>query len=420
MNNKVEKPSLSGTRLKTRKRDEKEKYDPNTFRDTVIQGLNETQGDLAKVSKFLDVSGSRLNYRRYADVLFDVLFAGGILAPGGFIVESTVESKPSRTDVCLFRSDASPDRVKSFYEVLYKLIRRYKYLEKPFEEEVHKILVFQKGFEAEERQKLAIVTGQILANGLASPRVLRALFEDHLVKEGLSLDCATQIFKVWLKEKDVREVFSALKKVQIDSRLQELFPVNKRNVQSMCAFYQDKGVGAIASMQRSVQSTKAKKEAQNALSDMMSDERPMAEMVEFAQDLIKKQGMTETEVTITIWNTVMQGVEWNKKEELVADQAIRHLLTFTPLLRCAATPTPRAQLALLLRVQDYCYDNMGFLNSFHKVVFMLYKKDVLEEQVILHWYKQAHGAKGRTIFLEQMKSVIDWLQTAEEESDEED
>lgn len=30
--------------------DEKEKYDPNSFRDAVIQGLNETGADLEKVS----------------------------------------------------------------------------------------------------------------------------------------------------------------------------------------------------------------------------------------------------------------------------------------------------------------------------------------------------------------------------------
>ena len=32
-----------------------------------------------QVSKFLDSAGSRLDYRRYAETLFDVLFAGGIL-----------------------------------------------------------------------------------------------------------------------------------------------------------------------------------------------------------------------------------------------------------------------------------------------------------------------------------------------------
>lgn len=40
---------------------------------------------------------------------------------------------------------------------------------------VLQILVFQRGFKDEERRKLAIVTGQILANGLASPRVLAVM-----------------------------------------------------------------------------------------------------------------------------------------------------------------------------------------------------------------------------------------------------
>ena len=34
---------------------------------------------LVKVQKFLDSSGSKLNYRLYGEYLFDVLFAGGVL-----------------------------------------------------------------------------------------------------------------------------------------------------------------------------------------------------------------------------------------------------------------------------------------------------------------------------------------------------
>lgn len=44
--------------------------------------------------------------------------------------------------------------------------------------------MFQKGFQAEEREKLATITGIILANGLCTPRIIASLFEDHLVKEG--------------------------------------------------------------------------------------------------------------------------------------------------------------------------------------------------------------------------------------------
>ena len=45
--------------------------------------------------------------------------------------------------------------------------------------------------------------------------------------------------------------------------------------------------------------------------------------------------------------------------------------------------------------------------------------DVITEQAILKWYNEAHIAKGKSVFLVQMKKMVDWLQTAEEESDSE-
>ena len=43
--------------------------------------------------------------------------------------------------------------------------------------------------------------------------------------------------------------------------------------------------------------------------------------------------------------------------------------------------------------------------------------DVVTEQAILKWYNDAHLPKGKSTFLEQMKEMVDWLKTAEEESD---
>uniref|UniRef100_A0A2K5BWQ1 eIF5-mimic protein 1 n=1 Tax=Aotus nancymaae TaxID=37293 RepID=A0A2K5BWQ1_AOTNA len=45
--------------------------------------------------------------------------------------------------------------------------------------------------------------------------------------------------------------------------------------------------------------------------------------------------------------------------------------------------------------------------------------DVLSEEAILKWYKEAHVAKGKSVFLDQMKKFVEWLQNAEEESESE-
>lgn len=59
--------------------DEKKQYDPIGFRDAILEGLEACGSDLDAVIKFLDVSGSKLDYRRYGVNLIEILIAGGLL-----------------------------------------------------------------------------------------------------------------------------------------------------------------------------------------------------------------------------------------------------------------------------------------------------------------------------------------------------
>ena len=54
------------------------------------------------------------------------------------------------------------------------------------------------------------------------------------------------------------------------------------------------------------------------------------------------------------------------------------------------------------------------------ICYITSSDDVVTEQAILKWYNDAHLPKGKSTFLEQMKEMVDWLKTAEEESDTED
>ena len=75
---------------------------------------------------------------------------------------------------------------------------------------------------------------------------------------------------------------------------------------------------------------------------------------------------------LKIWKTLMDAVEWNKKEELVAEQALKHLKLYTPLLAAFATQG-RSELALLVRVQEFCFEDMNFMKVFQKIVVLFYK-----------------------------------------------
>lgn len=60
---KEQLPTLAGKKIKTRKRDEKVKYDPTAFAEQVIAGLNETDGSIEEMAKYLDTSGGQMDYR---------------------------------------------------------------------------------------------------------------------------------------------------------------------------------------------------------------------------------------------------------------------------------------------------------------------------------------------------------------------
>ncbi|TMS11524.1 Basic leucine zipper and W2 domain-containing protein 1-A [Larimichthys crocea] len=128
---------------------------------------------------------------------------------------------------------------------------------------------------------------------------------------------------------------------------------------------------------------------------------------------MKKANLSEQSMISMIWTSLMSCVEWNKKEELVTEQAIKHLKQYSPLLK-AFTSQGLSELSLLLKIQEYCYDNIHFMKAFQKIVVLLYKADVLNEEAILKWYNDAHLSKGRSVFLEQMKKFVEWLKNAEE------
>lgn len=50
-----------------------------------------------------------------------------------------------------------------------------------------------------------------------------------------------------------------------------------------------------------------------------------AQIIAFTKEEMKKASLSEQTMIGIIWTSVMSCVEWNKKEELVTEQAIKHL-----------------------------------------------------------------------------------------------
>jgi hypothetical protein len=430
MSQKAELPSLTGHRTKTRKRDEKKIYDPTGFRDSIIDGLDasipdlgpesadqERPTDLDAVSKFLDGAGNKLDYRRYGEALLEILLAGGLLAPGGSIQQDVGDVKV-QTQACVFLDATDMDRIKAWDQVFIKLMRRYKYLEKMLTEEMKKILVYLRGFTEDARQRLARITALWVASGLILPNTLPVVINEHQVKDEVALDFMMELFRVVKKEKGSPAVINLLKKSGLESQLDQLFPANKRTEENIKNKFSSHDLNEIVTYRAGQVNAGAKKDVQRSIRESINDERPIKEIISELRDAVHKNGLVEQETVVMIWSSVMSNVEWNKKEDLVAEQSLKHLKIYIPLFS-AFTSGTKSEMVLLNKVQEYCYDNQNFLKNFNKIVLLFYKTEVLSEEVILKWYKDSHSPKGWSVFMSQMKKFIDWLEQAESESEEE-
>ena len=59
---------------------------------------------------------------------------------------------------------------------------------------------------------------------------------------------------------------------------QEIFPQNKRSLETFSTFFRERGLGPIADMQTAQLATRAKKEAQKNLAEMIKNEESVPEV----------------------------------------------------------------------------------------------------------------------------------------------
>lgn len=413
---------MTGSRIKTRKRDEKKQYDPVGFRDSILEGLADCGQDLEAVTKFLDVSSNKLDYKRYGVNLIEIIIAGGLLAPGGIIVQ---DGEVNKTPTCVFAMATDMEKIKAWEQVFIKITRRFKYLEKMHEEEMLKILVCLKGFTPEERTTLAQITALWVASGQVPSSVLAILINEHQVKDGTALEFLLETLSTLKKEKGGAAVVTAVKKSGLNSRLMEFFPSNnaQQTDENFTKTFMARELTEVVNLRKNQAAVNDRHELLSSIKEAVEvgedGPRSAKEMLMDIKEAFAKTPIPEHEAIILIWNCVMAAVEWNKKEELLQDQALKHVKAMVPIFS-AFTKTSRSEMALLNRIQEFCYDNMNFLKIFNKIVLLLYKTDVLSEEVILKWYKDSHSTRGWSAFMEQMKKFVEWLEQADEESDEDD
>jgi hypothetical protein len=99
--------------------------------------------------------------------------------------------------------------------------------------------------------------------------VLIVLNNEHLTKDGVALEFLIEVFVTLKQEKGTSSLITALKKGQLETRLLDFLPLNKRTEENLKAVFNEKGLDDVVKLHKAQASQEAKRDLQQ-VSDIQS------------------------------------------------------------------------------------------------------------------------------------------------------
>ncbi|KAL0358775.1 UNVERIFIED_CONTAM: hypothetical protein Sangu_0726900 [Sesamum angustifolium] len=374
-----EKPTLGGTRIKTRKRNIAAPLDPASFSDAVVQIYLDNAGDL-------------------------VVFIGARTQPGTIKLDEGERHPYSIID-------CEPKREVILPSVIYiqKILRRRPFLIKNLENVMRKFLQSLELFEDDERKKLAIFTALAFSqklSGLPPETVLQPLLKDNLVAKGLVLSFITDFFREYLVDNSLDDLISILKRAKMEDNLLDFFPSAKRTPEAISEHFNKEGLLPLVEYNEKKLFEVKLKEMKSALTSQIAEEADMSEVIETVKQHVKDAKFPDIDVVRILWDVLMDAVQWSgKNQQQNANSALRQVKTWAELLNTFCT-TGRLELELMYKVQVQCYEDAKLMKLFPEIIRSLYDQDVLAEDTILHWFRKGTNLKGRYSISKRMSTFL--------------
>lgn len=414
------KPSLQGVRIKARKGAVKAhaKHEPAVFRDQLYRHLETVpEGDFDAFTTKLVQAGSTLEFLKYADALFEIILVGGLIQPGGSYVDDGAPVSPFT--IFNAKEPAEVEDIRKYIEVLNKLIRRYKYLQKPLEESaLPTILQYIHRWSAAQKDKLSIAIGLLFSQGLASASCLQSLTKDHLLKNDVSIDVITLIFRSFLVDQSMEHLSATLKRGGIKDLL-AFFPANKREGKNLEEHFKKSGLSQVAEWYAKKQYAVVKEGIVKDLQELCEREETPEQIIAAIKSRQEATPIPDTELIQCIWQGLMASVDWSARPDQIEGLALREVGKFAPILE-PFCDGPKTEVALINVVQVYCYEDTRIIKAFPQILKVLYNKDCISDQAIIYWHQKGSKPQGRQHFLKSTEALVKFLQEQEDESEEDE
>lgn len=349
------------------------------------------------------------------------MIAGNIVEPGG-----RVSQKPAPTEHCVFTGGGDKG-VKGVIDIMHQLMRRKPFLKLRFDSVLTKLLTCLAVFESDARNNLAVAIASMLERQMLSPGVLKSLSNQSAISSGVALDFMTAIITSYLGQngQSVDKLMSMLKSAGIDTgTMVNMMPPGSRSADALSLHFKDLGLLKLVEQnERRVKADKIRTLREGMIERVA--EATLEETIEFVQTTQSQTSLSDKEVVQAAWAGVTLSVNMSRKTQQNRTELLTATQKWAPLLEQVCLSGP-LQIELILRIQGYVSADMELLkiSAFCEVINLLYIKDVLSEEAILRWFRRGMtlekgSAASSDIIRDQMRPFVKWLETADEESDEE-
>lgn len=157
-------------------------------------------------------------------------------------------------------------------EVLKRVIQRYKYLQKPLEEDfLPNILGYLGKWSVEDREKLAEATALFIIELQSSPKCLASLTKEHVAKDGVALSFITSFFKAYLARQNIDHLSSTLKRSGLRDLLL-LFPIQTRDRKHLEEHFKKENLNSVLEWYNKLALLEVKDETILNVTRMVNDE----------------------------------------------------------------------------------------------------------------------------------------------------
>lgn len=484
MSTKELRPALGGARIKTRKRNIAVPLDPGSFAEAVITIFENAVEDGATVKEKLEAAvkvleTTDLDFSRYGDTLFEVLFTGSRLEGGlgnrekekekrdQLILEAEQQEEerriqkeekdeaekaekaekeeaenqegeeeldtedkegeekdeikvPCYLETNILDSDGTREGVTPYFESIQQILRRRPFLIKNIENVLRHLMQQLEHLTTEQQNKIAVATSLTFSMKLGLPpeNVFNVLMNDVMIGKGTILSFMTHFMQDFLSDNTLEEMMITLKRGKVED-LMLFFPMQKRTPENFEAHFKEANLPGVAEKESKRRSEVLLRTLGGTVLQQISDEESVNSVITFVKSKKTEGSLADNDIVQLLWASIVEAIQWaGKNQQQTSNAALRQVKNWAKLLK-TFTVTKKLELELLNHIQVYCYEDNKLMKTFPDIVRLLYDQDVLDEATVLFWHKRGSSPKGRTEFLKTMEPFITWLEEAEEESEEE-